>query len=273
MTAKQYVTMEDGCRIACEFRPRPEASVLVCSPSLGTTMHLFDAQVAALGDRFGILRYDPRGHGGSDVPAGSYSLDRLGRDVVQLLDAFAIAQAHFIGVSLGGMTGQWLGYRAPERLHSLTLANTSAYMGPPSGWAERIAVVLDKGMEPMVEPVIERWFTPHFRKQSPADVARISTMLQATDPLGYAGCCAAIRDMDMRAILELVRCPTLVIGGSHDPATPPEHAELLGRAIPAATLANLDAAHLSNIEQATAFNALLTEFLGASAPGQGVEGG
>lgn len=263
MSDLQRIAMNDGCRIACEFIPRDDAPVIVLSPSLGTSMGLFDAQIGALSDRFGILRYDPRGHGGSGVSSGGYSLDRLGSDVIGLLDAFGIEQAHFVGVSLGGMTGQWLGYRAPERLLSLTLANTSAYMGPPSGWAERIASVLANGMAPMVESVIERWFTPGFRKNEPAPVQRIADMLLSTDPRGYAGCSAAIRDMDLRPTAGLINVPTLAIAGLQDPATPPVHANFLASHIPGAKLANLDAAHLSNVELPEQFNAVTLEFLEA----------
>lgn len=261
MSQVQHIAMNDGCRIACEFIPRDGAPVIVLSPSLGTSMGLFDAQVEALSGRFGILRYDPRGHGASDVPSGGYSLDRLGSDVIGLLNALGIERAHFVGVSLGGMTGQWLGYRAPERLLSLTLANTSAYMGPPSGWAERIDHVLTNGMGPMVEPVIERWFTPGFRENEPAPVQRIADMLLATDPRGYAGCSAAIRDMDLRPTAGLIDVPTLVIAGLQDPATPPEHADFLASNIPGAKLASLDAAHLSNVELPEQFNAAVLEFL------------
>lgn len=261
MSDFQHVTMNDGCRIACEFRPRPGADVIILSPSLGTQMGLFDAQVEALSGRFGILRYDPRGHGASDVPEGAYSLDRLGSDVVGLMDALGIERAYFAGVSLGGMTGQWLGYRVPERMLGLVLANTSAYMGPPAGWAERIDNVLQNGMGAMVDAVMERWFTPEFRASESVQVQRIAEMLVATDRRGYAGCSAAIRDMDLRPTAPLISAPTLVISGTRDPATPPEHAEFLAGRIAGAKLASLDAAHLSNVEQADAFNAALLAFL------------
>lgn len=261
MSETRTIVTDDGCAIACEYRQCGDAPTVVLSPSLGTAMALFDAQVEALAEHYSILRYDPRGHGGSAIPEGGYSLDRLGRDVIALIDAHCIEQAHFMGVSLGGMTGQWLGYRAPERLLSLTLANTSAYMGPPSGWADRIGTVLDKGMGTMVDPVIERWFTPAFRATAGTEVARIADMLVATAPQGYAGCCAAIRDMDLRSTASLIDVPTLVISGSLDPATPPEHSDYLASAISGAQLITLDAAHLSNIEQPEQFNRVLLSFL------------
>lgn len=256
---------DDGCGIAYDYRPVEGRPVLILSPSLGTTMDLFEPQVEALGDRFSILRYDPRGHGASDVPAGGYSLDRLGRDVVELLDHLGVERAHFAGVSLGGMVGQWLGYRAPERLNRLILANTSAYMGSPAGWASRIAAVSAHGMAALTDAVIERWFTPEFRNAHPVRVDHARAMLLATDPQGYAGCSAAIRDMDLRPTAGCITVPTLVIGGFHDPATPPEHAHFLAEAISDARLVELEAAHLANLEQPFAFNAAVADFLGDSA--------
>ncbi len=261
MPAHQFATMDDGSGIAFEFTENSGREALVFSPSLGTSMELFDAQMGELGSRYSVLRYDLRGHGRSDAPSGSYSFDRLGRDVLGLLDFLGVERAHFVGVSIGGMTGQWLGYRAPERLLSLTLANTSAYMGPPDGWSERIKAVIGNGMDAIVDSVIERWFTPQFRTTSPDVVGRIAKILRSTDPVGYAGCSAAIRDMDMRPILSLVRCPTLIIGGERDPATPLEHSQQLARGISGSAFLTLDAAHLSNVEQADAFNSTLANFL------------
>lgn len=261
MTAGSFLT-DDGCRIVYDYQPRADAPVLLMSPSLGTAMALFDAQVEALGSHYSILRYDMRGHGASDAPEGGYAMDRLGRDVVELLDHLEIAKVHFLGVSLGGMTGQWLGYRAPERIDRLILANTSAYMGPPAGWADRIAAVLENGMEPMVEPVLERWFTPDFRESGDAEVVKIGQLLERTKAAGYAGCSAAIRDMDMRPILPLISVPTLVVAGLKDPATPPEHAQYLANNIPDASLVELNAAHLSNVELPDEFSDAVRNFLG-----------
>ena len=256
-----YLTCDDGCRIAYDYRAKAGLPVLILSASLGTAMALFDGQLGLLGEHFSLLRYDPRGHGASDAPDGSSSLDRLGRDVIELLDHLAIERAHFLGVSLGGMTGQWLGYRAPERIDRLVLANTSAHMGPPSGWAARIAAVQAEGMAAMIEPVLDRWFTPAFRQSQPERVEQVRRQLSATAPEGYAACCAAIRDMDMRAILPLISAPTLVIAGLQDPATPPEHAALLARSIPGSRLVSLEAAHLANVEQPDAFNWAVLDFL------------
>lgn len=252
---------DDGCVIAFEFRPVEKCPVLVLSPSLGTTMELFDLQCEILQSQFSILRYDPRGHGASQAPAGAYSMDRLGRDVVELLDFLNIERAHFAGVSLGGMVGQWLGVRAPDRLIRLVLANTSAHMGPSNSWVERIAVVSQQGTSALSEAVIERWFTPGFRQAHPARVEHARTMLLRTDPQGYAGCCAAIRDMDMRPTAANISVPALIVCGKHDPATPPQHSRFLADQIAGAEFVSLDAAHLANLEQSGAFTRAVARFL------------
>lgn len=258
----EYLTVDDGCRLAYRFDGPADAPVVVLSNSLGTAMDMWAAQVPALTQRHRVLRYDSRGHGRSTVPAGAYSMDRLGRDVVGLIDGLGLERVSFCGLSMGGMIGQWLGVRAPERLARLALCNTAAYMGPPSNWSARIDTVLASGMPAMVDAVIERWFTRPFRDAAPDAIAPVRAMLLATDPIGYAGACAAIRDMDQRPIAPLIKAPTLVIGGDHDPATPPATAVWLTEAISGARLTMLEAAHLSNIEQAERFTATLIDFLG-----------
>lgn len=255
------VRVGDGCQIACRIDGPADAPVLMLSNSLGTSMAMWDPQMEALFAHFRVLRYDMRGHGRSDAPPGAYGLDRLGRDAEEILDALAIDRVDFCGLSLGGMVGQWLGIRAPERLHKLVLANTSSYMGPPSGWDARIELVRRDGMAPLVVASVERWFTPAFREREEGVVAAIAAMLSSTDRGGYAGCCAAIRDMDMRHSASLIAVPTLVIGGTRDPATPPLHSGSLVGVIKGARLAMLDAAHLSNVEQAGDFTRALLSFL------------
>ncbi len=259
--AMDYVVVDDGRRIAIRIDGAVDRPPLLLSNSLGTTFRMWDAQIAALGEVFRVIRYDSRGHGRSDAPAGDYSIARLAADALAVLDSLHIETAAFVGLSKGGMVGQWLGAHAPERLTRLALANTAAWMGPASAWQGRIETVMRDGMGAITEAVLERWFTPRFREASPQAVAPVRDMLLATAPQGYAGCCAAIRDMDQRASLGAIAVPTLVIGGLQDPATPPATAEEIADGVAGSRLVMLDAAHLSNIEQPEAFTAALLDFL------------
>lgn len=258
------ITTGDGCRIAYRFDGPDAAPVLLLSNSLGTSLDMWTPQMEAWTRDFRVLRYDQRGHGASDAPVGAYSMDRLGRDVVELLDALGLAKVHFCGLSLGGMVGQWLGLHAPDRLNRLVLANTSSWMGPPSGWDARIALVREQGMAPLARASVERWFTADFVAAAPDAIAPIVSTLEATNSGGYAGCCAAIRDMDMRRVVGLIAGPALVIGGLRDPSTPPSHSEALAAAIPDARLQMLEAAHLANVEQPVPFAEAVLAHLSAA---------
>lgn len=260
--AMDHVTLGDGTRLAYRFDGPDGAPVLLLSNSLGTDHAMWEPQMEGLAQHFRVLRYDQRGHGASEAPPGAASMDRLGRDVVELLDALGLEKVHFCGLSLGGMVGQWLAVRTPERIGKLILANTSACMGPPSGWQARIEGVLANGMAPLAEASIGRWFTPAFPEAAPGAVAPIHAMLLANNPAGYAACCAAIRDMDQRPTAHLNRLPTLVIAGGDDLATPVEASRFLVEAAADARLTVLaDAAHLSNVEQAGAFLDAMLSFL------------
>ena len=227
-----------------------DAPVLVLSNSLGTAMEMWDAQAPALRERFRLLRYDTRGHGGSPAPPGPYEIGDLGRDVNHLLDRLGIERASFCGLSVGGMTGMWLAAEAPEKVERLVLLCTSALLGPKSVWDERIATATEQGMATLVDGVIERWFTPAFRAENPEVVGKMARTLRETDPGGYAGCCSAIRDMDLRDRLPSVEASTLVVSGAEDPATPPEHGGLIADAIPGSRFEVVpDAAHIANVEQ------------------------
>lgn len=261
MTDVRHITTDDGCRIAYRFDGPENAPVLLLSNSLGTSMDMWAPQIAAFTQHFRVLRHDSRGHGQSDSPAGGYSMDRLGRDVVQLLDALALERVDFCGLSKGGMVGQWLAFRAPERLRRLVLANTSAYMGPPANWQGRIDGVRAHGMEPLAEASIDRWFTPDFAQTRPEAVSPVRAMLLACDPRGYAGCCAAIRDMDLRPTAGLNRTPTLVIAGSEDPSTSVADSAFLADQAENGRLIELPAAHLSSAELPECFAAAVLEFL------------
>jgi 3-oxoadipate enol-lactonase len=258
----ERIKLGDGTALAYRFDGPADAPVLLLSNSLGTDHAMWDPQIAGLTRHFRVLRYDQRGHGASDAPAGAYSMDRMGRDVVDLLDALGIARVQFCGLSLGGMVGQWLAVHEPERIRKLILANTSAYMGPPSGWQSRIEGVLANGMAPLAQASIGRWFTPAFPAEAPEAVERIRQMLLANNPAGYAGCCAAIRDMDQRMTAHLNRLPTLVIAGAQDLATPVEASRFLADTAGNALLHILEpAAHLSNVEQPDGFLLAMVNFL------------
>ena len=258
-----YATAADGSRIHYRLEGAAGAPVLMLSNALGTSLDLWAPQAGAFPGR-SLLRYDPRGHGASDAPSGEYSLDMLGRDALAVLEAARVDRVAFCGISMGGAIGQWLALNAPERVERLVLASTAAVFGTPQVWSERIAMVTRDGMAALTPGTLERWFTAGFRQAHPEAVAAIEAMLLACPPQGYAGCCAALRDIDLRAQLGRIRTPTLVIGGAHDPGTPPERVEELASGIAGAERLVLEAAHISNIEQAGAFNAALTRFLHAN---------
>jgi 3-oxoadipate enol-lactonase len=255
------VPADDGCSIFYLEDGTPERPAVLLANSLGTTLEMWEPQVAALSERYRVLRYDSRGHGRSDAPAGPYAIERLGRDAVALLDALELERVRFCGLSKGGMVGLWLGANAGNRLERLVVANSSAHIGNAEVWDQRIATVREQGVAAIVPGVIDRWFTRRFQRESPEAVERIARMLSACPPDGYVACCAAVRDMDQRSALAGIRVPTLVIGGTHDLATPMDHARLIASAVPGAELIELDAAHLSNVERAPEFNRHLLDFL------------
>jgi 3-oxoadipate enol-lactonase len=256
-----FITTGDGCRIAYRFDGPADKPVLLLSNSIGTDLSMWDPQIEALTKNFRVLRYDSRGHGASDVPAGSYSVDRLGRDVIELLDALKISRLHFCGLSLGGIVGQWLGIHAPERVDRLILCNTSSYLGPTEQWNGRIASVLKADPMETAEMFLRNWFPPARLETDSPIIAGIRVGLLATDPQGFAGSYAAVRDMDLRRTIKLISSPTLVIGGQYDTVTLPSHSELIAATIPGAKLVMLPVVHLSNIESADAFMNAVLEFL------------
>lgn len=252
---------DDGCRIAFRMDGPQSAPVLLLSNSLGTDMDMWRPQLDAFTQTFRLLRYDSRGHGRSDSPGGAYSMDRLGRDAVQLLDHLGLGKVHFCGLSKGGMVGQWLGVRAPERIDRLILANTAAYMGPPANWQSRIEGVLKTGLAPLAEASMARWFTERFLDHDREAVEPIRQMLVGCNPTGYAGCCAAIRDMDLRPTAGLIKARTLIIAGAKDPSTSVADGQWLAQTVEEGRLMVLDAAHLSNVEQPAPFSAAVIDFL------------
>jgi 3-oxoadipate enol-lactonase len=244
----------------------PGAPVLVLSNSLGTDLHMWDAQVAAFTEHFQVLRYDTRGHGGSLVSEGPYTIAQLGQDVLALLDALDLDRVHFCGLSMGGLIGQWLGIHAGARLHKLVVCNTAAKIAGPDVWNPRIETVLRDGPAAMValrDASIARWFTPEFAAAHADQAQRITDMLAATSPEGYAANCAAVRDADFREQLSAIEVPLLVIAGTEDPVTPPAGGHFIQAQVQGAEYTGLHAAHLSNVEAGEAFSQRVIEFLTA----------
>ena len=236
---------------------------VVLSNSLGTDLSMWDPQADLLARDFRVLRYDTRGHGRSGRGSATVTLERLGRDVVGLLDALAIPRAHFCGISMGGMTGQWLGIHQQQRLMKLVLANTAARIGTPEAWNTRAAQVRPDGMDGVADGAAARWFTPAFVARAPQLVARMIARLREQDREGYAACCAALACADLRGAVASIAAPTLVIAGADDPVTTVADAGWLVDTLPAAQLAVVPASHISNLEAVEPFGAALQGFLPA----------
>jgi 3-oxoadipate enol-lactonase/4-carboxymuconolactone decarboxylase len=254
----------DGSRLFYRLDGDDARPVLVLSHSLGVDHGQWDLQMPDLVPHFRILRYDIRGHGVSDSSPGDYSIEQLARDVLALADALEIRQFAFCGVSLGGMIGQWLAAFAPDRVSRAVLANTSAHFADPSGVEARRQSVLASGTSSIVDAAMGRFFSPG--NHSPQISSTRRTFL-ATNPIGYAGCCAAIRDMDNSSLLGRIRIPTLIVSGDRDISTPwSGNGDVLAHSIPHAATVHLPAAHLSNIERPRSFTAALLDFLLPAAP-------
>jgi len=244
---------------------RADGPAVVLSNSLGSTHHMWAPQVAALEERFMVIRYDTRGHGLSPVPPGPYSIDDLADDVVAMLDGLGIERAHVVGLSLGGMTAMRLAAREPDRVDRVALLCTGAQLPPAEAWAERAAMVRNGGSQAVAEAVVARWFTREFLDANP-DVRRdAEQMVSSTPAEGYAGCCEAIAALDLRDELSSITAPTLAIAGADDPATPPAKLEEIAAAIPGARLLIVaQAAHLANVEQPGVITPALVEHLANS---------
>ena len=244
------------------------APVVTLSHSLATTLAMWDPQMSALTSRYRVLRYDTRGHGGTDAPAGAYSLDLLAADAAALLGALGVARTHWVGLSMGGMIGQTLALKRPDLVASLALCDTSSRVPPEARptWADRIKTAETQGMEPLVEPTIGRWFTPGFIAGRADAVEPVRAMIRSTSPRGYAGCCHAIAALDLTERLDGITAPTVVIVGEEDQGTPVAASRAIQERIRGAELVVLkSASHLSNVEQPAAFTTALTAFLGRAA--------
>jgi len=253
----------DGARFHYRFDGPEGAPVLLFCNSLGTDHTMWDPQVPALARTLRVLRYDRRGHGASAATPGPYTIERLGRDVVGLLDALKIDRVRFCGLSLGGMTGMWLGTNAPERIEKLVLCNTAAHIGAPDPWNARIEAVRKGGMAAIEPAVMGRWFTQRFLADPTPMLARMKEVFLGLSPDGYVACCAAVRDMDQRESIARINAPTLVIAGTHDASTTPAMGQYMVGKIKGARYIELDAAHISNVEATGRFNEALAGFVTA----------
>lgn len=258
-----FVTTDDGIRLHVIGGAR-DGVPLVLSNSLGTDTGLWNAQADALANSHSVWRYDTRGHGQSGAPAAEYSLDRLGKDLLAVIDASGAERADICGISIGGMTALWAAVHAPHRIRRVILANTAACIGNHGLWAERIRGARTDGMAVLAAASMVRWFTERFRTRHPDVVARLRKTFEATSVDGYVGCCTALRDADLRPVARKVACPALIVTGRHDPATPPAEGRWLADQIRGARVVDLDAAHLSNVERADEFNAAVRDFITAN---------
>jgi 3-oxoadipate enol-lactonase len=250
----------DGCPLYVETAGPERAPVIMLCNSLGLTLEMWEPQMKLFARDHRVVRYDRRGHGRSGVTKGPYSMEMLGRDALAIMDALELKKVNWCGLSMGGMVGEWLGANAPERIDRLVLANTHYYYPAKEFWTDRIKTVGEKGLAGIVDANMERWFTKDFRDREPGTMARMIDIFLSTPVEGYLACCAALRDMDHRDILGRITAPTLVVAGRHDNATPVDAAEHIRSHIPGAAMTLLDAAHISNVEQADDFTAEVLGF-------------
>jgi 3-oxoadipate enol-lactonase len=247
------------------FVKQGQGPLVVLSHALGCDLTMWDGVAAALQDRYTVLRYDHRGHGRSAAAIGAYTIDDLADDAAGLIRAQATGPVHFVGLSLGGMTAQALGARHPQLIRSLSIANSASHYDDAARamWQARIDTVLAQGVSPIAEGAMQRWFTPEFRADAndgSTRVAALRNVLEATASAPYAAACAAVAHIDLHAGNARITCPTLVIAGSRDEATPPAMSQVIANGIAGAQVRSLDAAHLSAVEQPEAFARLLLDF-------------
>ncbi|MAF33838.1 MAG: 3-oxoadipate enol-lactonase [Desulfobacter sp.] len=254
----------NGIQMNFELTGKKGAPVVALSHSLGSGLVMWDPQMAGLEQDYQVLRYDTRGHGKSEAPAGAYTLQKLGEDAIELLGVLDIDKVHWVGLSMGGMIGQCLALDHAARLQSLVLCDTAATIPREAQpiWQERIDAVSKKGMQDQVDGTMARWFTPAYLNQNPPEAAVIHKQFINTPVAGYIGCSEAIRMLDYLKRLSAIKTPTLIMVGEDDPGTPVAAAKAMHRRIPASRLVVLpSAAHLSNVEQSEAFNRTLLSFL------------
>lgn len=243
------VRTADGVRLSwADYGPRTAETIILSHP-IGLDSGVWDEVCGLLHDRWRVVTYDGRGHGRSDAPADDYTLDQLVGDAVAILDRLEIDRAHFCGLSLGGMVGQQLAISQPDRLLTLILCNTSAYMGPAESWVQRMDLVRSDGMVAIADMALGRWLSDGFRKRNPTAVDAIRDRLMSCPAQGYTGNCAVIRDLDLRHDIATITIPTLIVTGHDDPATPPAGAYEMATMIRGSKIVELPTSHLSCVEE------------------------
>jgi len=256
----------NGIETHYELHGKEGAPWLVLSHSLACSVRMWDPQIEALKGSYRILAYDTRGHGASGAPKGEYTLEMLADDLKALLDALGVNSPHYCGLSMGGMIGQTFALKYPGLFRTLMLADTTSRYPAEAGpqWQQRIGIAQERGMGPLVQPTLERWFTEGFRKSHPGPVAAIGKLIAATPVAGYVGCCHAIPKINLTARLKEIKAPILVICGDQDPGTPPAMAREIHDNAPGSRLVMIpQAAHLSNLENPAAFTKAMQDFLAA----------
>lgn len=254
--------MDDGVGLYVEAAPDNGKPPLLFLNALGADHTMWDGQVPVFAEHYRVIRFDDRGHGQSDVPELPYTIDRLGRDARGVLEALDVDSAHIVGMSKGGATGAWLGANSPEHVEKLVLSSCAPHLAPRDVWEGRAKTARNEGISALVDAVIGRWFTEDFRSRQPETVARIRAMILGASDEGYAACCEALAEMDLRDDIGLIPVPTLVLCGDSDPGVHPAKTREWVAAIDGARLEVIrKCAHLTNVEQAEAFNQVVLDFL------------
>ena len=252
----------NGASIAYALEGPEDKDIVILSNSLMSTMDMWKPQIPVLHNEFQTLRYDTRGHGQSEITSGPYSISLLANDVLHMMDGLRIEKAHFVGLSMGGMIGQYLGANHADRFYSLGLCDTASEMPTLDMWNDRISTARNEGIEGLVEGTLQRWFTPSYRESNKSDIDFVADMIRTTQVDGYIANATAVRDMSLTAFLKYISVPTLVMTGREDPACTLEASEIIHEQVAGSKLVVIDdAAHLSNIEKPDVFNEALFNFL------------
>lgn len=234
---------------------------IIFSNSLGTNYGMWQQQFNHFKNDYFVICYDTRGHGASTAPQGPYSIEQLGQDVVNLLDHLNIEKATFCGISMGGLTGQWLAIHHPQRFNHVIVCNTAAKIGQENAWQERAALVREQGLAPIASTAASRWFTLPFIQSQVTIVETLSNDLAASSAEGYANCCEALAKADLREQLKDITVPVLIVAGIQDPVTTLTDGQFMLDRIPHAQIFEINASHISNIECPNEFNQAVQRFI------------